>query len=338
VKIARVIRETFDTSSFVLEPVDHSFHATSGQFITFVLRSHTGREIRRSYSLSSSPELGEPMTVTIRRIPNGEISRYFLDRVKEGDVFNTVGASGLFTLPDNIRAYKNVLFFAAGSGITPVYSLLKTVLHLHAGVHAILIYSSRNTADTIFYEQLRELQKKFPERLEVHLLFSVSADLTRSRLTPALLENFLYSGVPHFRDALHYVCGPTDYMRMVQYTLSSLGVAAAQIKREIFFIQRPTAIAIPPDTEEHTVHIVAGTQTHSVLVKYPVTILQAAKSGNIPLSYSCENGQCGTCVAECLQGEVWMSRNEILLPGEVAKGRVLTCTAYPVNGDVTIKI
>lgn len=336
--IRKIIRETHDTSSFLLQPISGHLEAKSGQFVTFTLKSYAGTEIRRSYSLSSSPELNEPLTVTVKRVPNGEVSRKFLDQFCEGEVLNTIGASGMFVLPANMHKYQTFFFFAAGSGITPIFSLIKTLLHFHRECRAILVYSNRNIAETIFYRQLKELEVRYASTFELHLLFSISTDLSRSRLTPTLLESFLSNYQVNFRNSLFYLCGPGDYMRMTYYTLMSLGVQPGRVRRETFFVQQPKVIPVPADTSPHKVTLISKDDSFTFTVQYPESILNKARSLNIPLSFSCETGQCGTCVAKCLQGEVWMSRNEILLDEELQQGSVLTCTGYPVNGDVTLKI
>ncbi len=336
--IEKMIRETHDTGSFVLRPEDANISAVSGQFLTFLFESFAGHEIRRSYSLSSSPELNEPLAVTIKRVPNGEISRLLLERYKEGDVLNTIGASGFFVLPDDPASFHTYMFFAAGSGIVPIFPMIKTLLHLHPSVKVVLIYSNRNSGDTIFYSQLKHLQQQFAENFELHFLYSLSPDLSQSRLTPALLENYVSRYSSHFKEMLFYLCGPNDYMRMILFTLSIFGVPQTHIRREIFNVQQPSAMQVPPDTNEHQVQILAGNEAYNLRVQYPQTILKAARSHGIELSFSCETGQCGTCVAKCLQGTVWMSRNEILLDEDLQKGKVLTCTGYPVHGDVIIKI
>jgi ring-1,2-phenylacetyl-CoA epoxidase subunit PaaE len=125
---------------------------------------------------------------------------------------------------------------------------------------------------------------------------------------------------------------------MITIRLISLGVEAAHIKKEIFHIQHPTTRPVPPDTAAHTVMLMRNNQRYNFNVQYPVTILQAAKLLDIPIPYSCESGQCGTCVAKCLQGNVWMAQNEVLLEEEIHAGAVLTCTGFPIYGDVTLKI
>lgn len=338
VRIAQVKQETEDTVSFILKPQDAQIAARSGQFLTFLVKNNTGKEIRRSYSLSSSPELDEPLTVTIKRVPNGEISRWMVERVRERTVLETTGASGMFVLPEDPGKYEHFIFFAAGSGIVPVFSLIKTLLHKHAGVRVVLIYSNRNVANTIFYNNLTRLHEQFTERFTLKFLFSMSADVMRSRLTPTLLESFISTYEHQPASTLYYLCGPTSYMRMIQFYLLSLGIPPGHVRREQFFVPRMPVLPAPPDTAAHQVTLLSGDHHFIFSVQYPTTILKAARDLNIPVSFSCETGQCGTCVAKCLRGEVWMSRNEILLDEDLSKGNILTCTGYPVFGDVVIKI
>lgn len=334
-KVTGIVRESSDTKSFMLQPVDGNIVYRAGQFLTLVAYSFTGRTIRRSYSISSSPDIGEPLTITAKRIANGEFSRMLFDRIQVGDVLETIGASGFFVLPEEMDA-SHVVFFAAGSGITPVFSILKSLLHKHQHVQAVMIYSSRNDADTIFHQSLLELQQKFSERLFIKFLFSNSVDLSVSRLTPITLESILQSYNIPLREAMYYICGPADYMRMVHYTLTTLGAAPGKIKREIFYVQQPAVVPAPADTRPHEVSLTRNGKTYTFTVRYPVTILQAAKMINIDIPFSCETGQCGTCVAKCLHGKVWMNRNEVLLDEDILSGYVLTCTGYPVDGNVIL--
>jgi ring-1,2-phenylacetyl-CoA epoxidase subunit PaaE len=338
--IIRIIDETPDTRSFVLRPVDGgALEYRAGQFLTFIFERHHGREIRRSYSISSSPELREPLTITVKRIPNGEISRILMERTKPGDHLSTIGASGFFVLPEDMDDVRRIVFIAAGSGITPVFSLLKSVMHSHPSINVLLIYSNRNVKHTIFHDELRRIQQQFPERLSVEYMFSSSHDLSRSRLTPETLAGVLdRHKINTFGNTLFYVCGPGDYMRMVSIALVSFGVPVRNIKREIFHVQQPALTPRPPDTDAHEVRLFIHDHEFRFSVQYPITILQAAKLLHVPVPFSCENGQCGTCVAKCLHGTVWMARNEVLLDEDIERGKVLTCTGFPVSGDVTLKI
>ena len=338
-KVIDIISETADTKSFVLECIDGKIDHKAGQFLTFVFKKITGEEARRSYSISSSPELNEPLTITVKRIVNGEYSRYLNDRLQTGDMLETIGASGFFILPENPQQYKRFVFLAAGSGITPVFALVKSLLKLHAAVDILLIYSNTSTQNSIFVNQLHKLQSQYEGKLHIEFLFSSSADAFSSRLTPESLEMFMHMHKVSYTDAtLFYVCGPADYMRMISYRLTTLGVETGRIKKEIFHIEHPTVRPEPPDTKAHTVSLIRNGEQASFSVQYPVTILQAAKLLDIHIPYSCENGQCGTCMAKCLQGTVWMAQNEVLLDDDIKNGIVLTCTGYPINGDVTIRI
>lgn len=338
-QVKEIIRETPDTKSFVLECSDGNLEYKAGQFLTFLFTMRNGTEARRSYSISSSPDLNEPLTITVKRIANGEFSRHLIDRTKLGDELLTIGASGFFVLPQHIEDYDQLIFMAAGSGITPVYSLIKTVLFAHQSVKILLLYSNTNLHSAIFYDKLKAMQEKFPERLTIEFLFSRSPDLFRSRLTPESLEMFLWKhDISYVANTLYYICGPTDYMRMVTFRLISLGVEPGHIKKEIFHVQHPSIRPAPPDKDVHSVTLIRNDGHYRFSVQYPVTILQAAKLLDIHIPYSCESGQCGTCVARCLQGKVWMAHNEVLLDEEIRDGAVLTCTGYPVNGDVMLKI
>lgn len=338
-RVVNIISETADTKSFVLECIDGKIEYKAGQFLTFIFKKSTGEEARRSYSISSSPELDEPLTITVKRIPNGEYSRYLNDRLLTGDALQTIGASGFFVLPENVQRYERFVFFAAGSGITPVFALIKSILRLHASPSILLVYSNTSRHNSIFVEQLQELQRKYRGKLHIEFLFSRSADAFSSRLTAESLEMFMdmhhvsYAGL-----TLFYVCGPADYMRMITYRLTTFGVEPGRIKKEIFHIQHPRVQPRPPDTDVHTVSLIRNGDRFSFGVQYPLTILQAARLLDIHIPYSCETGQCGSCVAKCLQGTVWMAHNEVLVDEELKNGVILTCTGYPVHGDVTIKI
>jgi ring-1,2-phenylacetyl-CoA epoxidase subunit PaaE len=125
---------------------------------------------------------------------------------------------------------------------------------------------------------------------------------------------------------------------MSMIRLLSLGVEQGQIKKEIFHVQHPVIRPEPPDTEAHTVMLMRNNEEYKFTVQFPLTILQAAKLLNVPIPYSCESGQCGTCVAKCIEGNVWMAQNEVLLEQEILAGAVLTCTGFPINGDVILEL
>jgi ring-1,2-phenylacetyl-CoA epoxidase subunit PaaE len=317
----------------------HGIEYRAGQYITFVQQS-THESIRRSYSIVSAPLLNEPLTIGVKRIENGAFSRELIDHAKPGDELLTIGAGGLFTLPDNTSIIKQIFFLAAGSGITPIYSLLKTVLHFHPYVHAILIYSNPSPQRTIFFSQLSELKERFNERFELKFLYSNSADLLTARLSRELLVQLIKAhSVYSYDETLFYLCGPEGYMRMCTYTLQEEHVPKENIRKETFIIQGKQPLKKePPDKNDHTVTIQYGSDTYQLKVQYPDSILQAAKKENISLPYSCEVGRCGNCAAKCIEGKIWLSYNEVLTEKDIENGLTLTCVGHPINGDVTLKI
>lgn len=338
--IRDIISETPDTKTFVLAPksAEDFFEYQPGQFLTLVF--HTAHEDqRRSFSISSSAALGEPLSITVKRIDNGAYSRKLVDHAVVGDELLTIGASGFFTLPEDINDYKQIVFFAAGSGITPVFSLVKTLLHTVPGLPVVLIYSNKNIHTTIFYQALQQLADLYPDRFKIEFLFSTAVNLGRARLSKWLLEQLLKEYTIVTSSAtLFYICGPYDYMRMAAIELIAEGVPVVNIRKEDFAPLKIVPKELPPDTDAHNVSIDINGRVHQLTVQYPDTILKAAKKKGLEMPYSCEAGRCGTCVAVCKSGKVWMSYNEVLMDDEVAKGLILTCTGYPVGSDVSIII
>lgn len=336
-RITGIKLETADVKTFVLESIDGPILYSAGQYLTLVFERN-GEEIRRSYSLASSPVLNEPLAITVKRVDNGFASRILFDKAKAGDTLLTTGAGGFFVLPENISNGQQLFFLAAGSGIVPVFSLIKTTLQLYPGVHVVLIYSNRSIKTTIFHDELKVLQQQYPNNFQIEFLFSMSADLTKARLNQILLQVLLqqYSKVPG-ENIGFYTCGPFPYMRMIEIELLTMGFSASQIRKEQFSTIRPAITLLPPDTAPHEVEIRIQENVYHFTVQYPHTILEAAKKQGIALPYSCEVGRCGSCAALCLQGKVWMKYNEVLLNDETRKGLVLTCSGFPVEGDVVLQ-
>jgi len=337
IRIKEIISETKDCKTFVLEAIDgSSLPYKAGQFLTFIFYTPSGEQ-RRNYSLSSSPDLQEPVSITIKRIANGVFSRKLVDSAQPGDVLTTIGANGFFTLPDDLHRCRQFFLMAAGSGITPVFSLLKTVLHSFPEISVILIYSNHSKEDAIFYKDLQQLQQNYHRQLQIEWLFSNARHYTRARLGNWLLGHLLkkYVTAP-LPDCLFYLCGPFDYMRMITITLLSSGIKAANIRKEEFVIIQPRTELQPPDITVRKVTTMLNNKQYHFNSMYPETILQAAKKAGIEFPYSCETGRCGACAAVCITGNVWMKYNEVLTEEDMRKKRVLTCTGYPVYGDVEL--
>lgn len=275
----------------------------------------------------------------VKRVDNGFFSRRLIDKAQVGEQLLTIGATGLFTLPDDLHKYKQIFLLAAGSGITPVFSLLKTILYTAPDLRVVLFYSNSSLEKTVFKQELEVLAAHFPEQLHIEFLFSNSPNLARARLYKDLLQDLLrqHAIVP-YNQVLFYLCGPTLYMRMCFYALRQVDVPNDNIRKESFSTTRVAPRVLPPDTAPHNVLLRFRQREHLLKVQYPQTVLQAARKQGIVLPYSCETGKCGSCAARCIQGQVWMSYNEVLTEKDLNKGLTLTCVGYPVGGDVVLDV
>ncbi|WP_266204856.1 ferredoxin--NADP reductase [Pontibacter kalidii] len=332
------IREELpDFKTFTLEP-DQPLPYKAGQYLTLV---HTDKDqdIRRSYSFTSSPALDEPLSIGVKRIENGFFSRRLVDDVQVGDKLHAAGAAGLFILPENMQDYRQVFLLAAGSGITPELSLLKTILYSHPDMAVTLIYSNSNPQKAIYKKELEQLAEAFPDRFRLQYLFSNSPDLAQARLYKDLLQQFVrqYAVAP-LHQVLFYICGPLGYMRMCFWALTQQGVPHENIRRENFDTTKVAVKQMPPDTDPHEVILHFKEQEYKLTVEYPDTILRAARKAGLRLPYSCEAGKCGNCTARCTTGNVWMSYNEVLTERDLHQGLVLTCVGYPVGGPARLEL
>jgi 3-ketosteroid 9alpha-monooxygenase subunit B len=353
-RVRRVVQETADTRSYELDvpgDADDLFGYRAGQFCAF--RVHVaGEELIRCYSMSSAPETDEHLTVTVKRVPGGAVSTWLLDNVTEGDVLEATKPSGVFTVPEGDAP---VVALCGGSGVTPVMSITKSVLASTDRTVRIL-YANRDADSVIFRDELDRLVREHPDRLEVrHHLDSEGGYLTADDI------GGFAAGAGE--QALHFLCGPTPFMDLVEQTLLEQGVPRERILLERFGDQPgpsvgepfpgPEAGALADDTaDDITVGGTAvggtadGTETVTIVLKgsrtdvayHPGdTILQTARAGGLQPPFSCEAGNCATCMAQLHDGSATMRTNNALTPEEVDEGWVLTCQALPQGRQVTVE-
>lgn len=323
-RVARVVRETADASSFVLEVPDalrDTFAYEAGQFCTF--RFHIdGEEHQRCYSMSSSPEVDGELQVTVKRVPGGRVSNWMHDELAPGADVDTSAPSGLFRLHPG---HADVVAFGAGSGITPIFSIVKTALATtDRRVH--LLYANRDRESAIFAAELDDLAARHGDRLVVHHHFDVERgfvgrDEVRPFVDPA---------------AEVFVCGPGPFMDVVEGTLLDGGVPVDRIRIERFTVADAAPAAPEEDDGPIEVTIELKGRRGSTQHRSGTTILQVARELGIPAPYSCESGSCATCMARLVQGEVTMRTNNALTPDEVADGWILTCQSVPTSPSVHV--
>ncbi|MBR2647362.1 MAG: ferredoxin--NADP reductase [Sediminibacterium sp.] len=338
-RITAIYSETKDTKSFELVSTNgEAINYKAGQFLPLIFKHINGEEVRRNYSLSSSPFVDSPLTITVKAVANGEFSRMLVNKAVIGDELEALEPAGFFVLPEKISTHQHFYFFAAGSGITPIFSLIKTLLHTTDNTQMVLVYSNSSKEQTIFYEALNHLTARYADRFRIIYFFSDAVDMARKRIsTYSLGRLFDELAIKQEVGALFYLCGPTDYMQFISIYLRSYGIKDGHIRKEQFDVLVPEIKPEPEDKAAHLVTILLNKEVYQLKVQYPQTILQAAKESQIDLPFSCESGQCGTCAATCTSGNIFMWRNDMLMDEEIAKGRVLTCTGYPVEGDCEIE-
>jgi ferredoxin-NADP reductase len=331
-RVEAVKKELQDAATFYLREVSgKKITYKAGQFITLIF-DHHHEEIRRSYSLSSSPD-EELLAITVKRIPNGEISRFMLTKVKVGDVLHTELPAGRFTLA-NSSEEKTIFLFAAGSGIVPIFSQLKYALTHHTKSRFVLVYSNQNADSVLFNGELQELAANHSDALTTIHLLSSEAD----RLTNYRVEQLAKQYTDVLSSAEFYICGPFDYMRMIRLTLLYMGMEPQQIRKENFVLDTIAIPASPVNFPPQTVRIHFNNETYDLVTGENQSLLQAALQNGIRLPYSCRQGICSTCIATCKSGKVVMTQNDVLTDADLAAGFVLTCTGHAVGDGAVIEV
>ncbi|NIJ51847.1 ferredoxin--NADP reductase [Dyadobacter arcticus] len=338
--IRQIRNEGSDTKTFILERSDGArLIYKAGQFLTFLIHIH-GHEVRRSYSMSSAPDVDEYPAITIKRIPNGEISRFWIDHVQVGDSFSVLPPSGRFVLEESENKNRDIVLIGAGSGITPLFSILKQALATEDSCHIILIYASRNVNNTLFWHEIESWEARFPNRLQVVHIHSQPSDEwngIRGRINNTRLEQLINKSLRYKReDARFFICGPFDLMRSAEITLHFLGYSNAQIRKENFVITSPPPP--PPISFPHKILLHFRERLQNLLIPAHTTVLEAALAAGIQLPYSCKGGRCSTCAGICKSGRIHMSVNEVLTDRDLNDGWILTCSAYVDSDDVIIEI
>ncbi|OYN76215.1 ferredoxin--NADP reductase [Mycolicibacterium sphagni] len=326
-RVAEVVDETEDTRSIVFDvdaELRDRFSYRPGQFLTLRIPSERTGSVARCYSLASSPHCDDALKVTVKRTRGGFGSNWLCDNVTAGASIDVLPPSGQFTPADLNRDF---LLFAGGSGITPVFSILRSMLACGAGA-VTLFYANRNETSVIFSDELRALSAQHPERLSVvHWLESVQGIPTREQLR-AFAEPFT--------DRDCFTCGPGPFMAAVAAALTDAGVPRARIHLEAFtsLTGDPFAEPTPPPamdagTETVTVEVELAGQSHQLDWPVTVPLLDLLIEKGLDVPYLCRTGDCGTCQAVVEQGKVRMIRNEVMDPDDVADGYVLGCQTLP---------
>jgi len=332
--IARIDQETPDARSFVLAvPPDlaATFRYRAGQFLTFRI-PHPDGEVARCYSLSSAPETDREIKVTVKRVAGGRGSNWFHDALKPGAGIDCLPPAGRFVLGAGSAP---LLFFAGGSGITPVMALIKSALAT-TGRRIRLFYANRDAASVIFRAAFDALAAAYPGRLELRHHLDAEAGLTTAAEIAAALAGF--------EAAEAYLCGPAPFMTLVETTLLAAGMARDKVLIERFEASGNAAVPTEPVDEgdvvpaEIIVHL--DGKVHRVPYQKGQSILNAARAAGLNPNSACEEGFCASCAAKRIKGRIVLAANDIYTDEELAKGWILTCQgrAFGPEAEITYDV
>lgn len=321
----------------VPENLKSSFQFKAGQYIT-IKKDINGNELRRDYSICSSPKSGE-LKVAIKEVKDGTFSSFANNELKVGDVLDVAVPKGRFVFEPNDKKTKNIAAFAAGSGITPVLSIIKCALEEEILSEVILVYGNKTIEDTMFLNELLELQNQFKERFSIQFVFSQTQEDNAifGRIEKSTVNLIVKNKYKHIEIDAFYLCGPEAMIHTVKDVLTDHGVASDRIHFELFKAAKVV------DVVEETINtgntkatIIVDDEEKTIDMSQKQTILEAALDEDLDVPYSCQGGICSSCLARLKEGEVSMRQNNILTEKEVAQGLILTCQAQPTTPTVIV--
>lgn len=327
------------TISFdVPEHLKNIFSFKAGQYIT-LKTTINGNEIRRDYSLCSSPK-SNTLKVGIKEVTDGTFSAFANNRLKIGDTLEVAPPKGRFVFMPNDNKTKHIALFAAGSGITPVLSIIKCALEEEVHSHVILVYGNKSTQDTMFLNELLELQHQYKERFAIQFVFSQlqENDAVFGRIEKSTVNLVVKNKYKHIAIDDYYLCGPEGMIHTVKDVLTEHGVTAERIHFELFKASKPDEVTSTNNTHsgKTTITVTVDDETTTFEMRAEQTVLEAALDNDLDVPYSCQGGICSSCLARLTEGEATMRQNNILTESEVAEGLILTCQAQPKTPTISV--
>ncbi|CAH8282801.1 ring-1,2-phenylacetyl-CoA epoxidase subunit PaaE [Mariniflexile fucanivorans] len=314
-----------------------TFSFKAGQYVTLKANLN-GKELRRDYSLCESPKSGE-LKIAIKAVQDGTFSSYANFKLRAGDVLEVASPKGHFIFEPNDSKTKNIAAFAAGSGITPILSIIKCALEEEVNSKVILVYGNKSTEDTMFLNELLELQHEHKDRFSIQFVFSKQDkdDSIFGRIEKSTVNYVMLNQHKHIEVDAFYLCGPEAMIHVVKDVLTDNGIDKDRIHFELFKAAKPVEIEekIAP-TGNTTATITVDDETTTIEMSQKQTILEAALDEDIDAPYSCQGGICSSCLARLKEGEVTMRQNNILTEKEVAAGLILTCQAHPTTATIVV--
>lgn len=367
-RIAKIIKRTELASSLEFEVPDNLqelYRFKAGQYLTFKV-NHNGQELRRSYSINSSEYNSDPLQVTVKKVAQGKVSNHFVDDLQVNDILEVMPPLGQFVLPDAVP--DKVYLYAAGSGVTPIFGILKTLLQGHENCQVNMQYGNFNREQVIFHEELQALENAYSERfvlthhytdaktteskglfgkffgnkqVETHDTEAQPGDFTVDKLLKLAQTD------TNFNQAHHYICGPGQMIPELEAALLSIGVSESNIHHEYFAAADAASSATRDEvsannnsetsdllTTQLTVTLDGDTETFDLPAGE--TVLRASIDEGLSVPYACESGVCATCKALCKKGKVKLRSNAVLSDDELEQGYILTCQAEALTAELEV--
>lgn len=336
--IKDVRRETKDAVSIAFQvPLEFQdfYQFTAGQYLNLKL-TLDGHEIRRAYSICSAPESSE-LRIAIKAVNNGAFSTFANSQLKAGDVLEVGTPEGKFTFQPDAARQKNYLAFAAGSGITPILSIIGSALQSEPKSTFVLVYGNKTPEETIFQQALHELQLKYVGRFFVHYVYSqakIEGELF-GRIERSTVNFVLNNKHKEIDFDKFYLCGPEEMINTVATVLKERNIKESAIKFELFSTSTPETNV--NTAEGHTkITVLVDDEETTFEMSKKQTVLEAALKQGIDAPYSCQGGICSSCLGRITSGSAMMTKNSILTDGEIAEGLILTCQAHPTSDTLYV--
>ncbi len=325
------VRISFD----IPDDLRDTFQFAAGQYIT-IRYFAGGEEMRRPYSLCSSTGSGN-LSVGVKKVKDGAFSVYANERLKTGDKLEVMPPEGKFTLTPDTGKAGRYLAFAAGSGITPVLSIVKTVLEEEPLSTFALVYGNQSMEETMFSGELHELEVRYPDRFALEFVFSRRKEEKGlfGRIDRSNINYLLKNRFTNVDFDTYFLCGPEPMIRTVEELLLERGVSEENIRFELFTPPAKDKKEVVAEGQSEITVILDG-DTETFIMKRDQPVLNACLDHGLDAPYSCQGGICSTCIARITDGKAEMRQNQILTDDEIDEGLILTCQAHPLTSRLTV--
>lgn len=337
-QVANIEKETANSVSITFEIPDSlasEFSYKAGQYIT-IKHELNGEEIRRAYSIHCAPS-SKQLKVGVKMVEGGTFSVYANETLKKGDILEVMPPEGTFILEPNPDVTHYYVAFAAGSGITPILSIVETVLVEEPNSKIALVYGNRSKQEAMFHSTLMKLARDYPERLILEFIYSQKHEENArfGRIDRSLVNYYIKNKFEFTTFDAFYLCGPEPMIDEVSSTLKENGVNEKIIHFELFTTAEE-GLLIAPHEGDTNITVIVDDDTESFTMAKSTSILQASLDQGLDAPYSCQGGICSTCIARIKEGKAEMRKNQILTDGEIAEGLILTCQAHPTSATIVV--